>query len=507
MPGIRLSQSEQKLIDIWNLRVPYKHPRLSMISISSEGDGVRGIKNLDVNLNHPVTVLCGQHGSGKSTILALCRLAFLNGVEFDDLFFEIDQAIPFNDFLATWSYLSYTAEKVSFDSKNRTYSSERPAKPVYYIGLSRVIPAWEKVPLVNHYRQSRSIGEVTPLDTKHLTRLKDTLNKNYVNAGLNSTAGYQIRTCSTGQPYTSFNMCAGEDVLVEIYHLLQTSEPESLVLIEDAEVGLNPVAIPKFAKNLVEICLEKRLQVVLTTHSLDLITSFPSDFVCLIKSDNVVHKSIDTPSIQEVLTNISSHIDQDIIVFCEDDVAESLIKQAIQGDLRRRLKIVYGSKTKLLSYAEAHVRSGWSQIPIIIWDGDVKSSEVASWFKALDKETREEMVKKVNFLKLPGTEAPERWILSQLLATDEGYQELAKELNEDEMNTRGFLSMLAAMTEFHSLSYELAQKTALDRTTILSALTKTVSRLTTRPLETLKQQLERAANKEIVSEIVFAEQK
>ncbi len=504
MPGSRLSQAEQSLIDRWGLTAPFPLPRLSSVSLSSAGNGLRGIKNLTVNLNHPITVLCGQHGSGKSTILALCRLAYAQSLQFDDLFIEINQPQPFNDFSAAWSYINHTPESIVFDSSHRTYSAERPNRPVYYIGLSRVVPAWEKEMLVSHYRQSQVL-EKQPMDAKHINRLKDTLNKNYVEAGLGGSAGYEIRTCSTGQSYTSFNMCAGEEALVEIYRLLQTAGNESLVLIEDAEVGLNPVVIPKFAKNLIEICLDKRLQIVLTTHSLDMIASFPREFICLIKSDGAAHQSTDTPSMQDVFTSISSQVERDIIVFCEDDVAESLIKEAVPGDLRRRLKMVYGSKTKLLGYAEAHIRAGWPHIPIVIWDGDVTSTEIGKWLKSLDSDVREELSKKVSFLKLPGTEPPERWILSQL-STDEGCTEFARELNEQEMITRNFLSMLNTMSEFHSFQHELAQMTGNNEVAVLSSAVKVISRLSTHPLASIRQQLERAANNEIVSEIAFVEQ-
>lgn len=505
MPGVRLSQSEQSLIDKWSLKTPYSRPRLASLSIASTGNGLRGIKDLSVNLNHPITVLCGAHGSGKSTILALCRLAFADDVAFDDLFIEVNNAHPFSDFSASWSYLNPPPDAIHFYSSTRMYSTERPTKPVDYIGLSRIVPAWEKPPLVQHFRQNQAMEQSELLDDRHTTRLKDTLNKQYLQASQAIAAGYEIRTCSTGASYTSFNMCTGEEVLVGIYHLLQSSAPESLILIEDAEIGLNPVVIPKFAKNLVDICLEKRLQIILTTHSLDLITAFPREFVCLIKSDGTAHKTVNDPNMQDVLISITSQTEQDMIVFCEDVVAESLIKQAVSGDLRRRLKIVYGSKTKLLGYAEAHLKAGWPLIPVIVWDGDVTGEEVADWLKKFDQSTKDELVAKVSFLSLPGTEPPERWIVSQL-STDEGCTQLANEINEDEMTVRTFLGMLTTMSAFHSVSYELAKKTSLDKASVQSALIKTVNRLSTHPLDSLKSLLEKTANQEVVSDPKFARQ-
>jgi hypothetical protein len=293
-------------------------------------------------------------------------------------------------------------------------------------------------------------------------------------------------------------MGTGEEILVEIIRLLQAAEPESLILIEDAEVGLNPVVMPRFARNLVDICLEKRLQILLTTHSLDFITSFPSEFVCLIKWDGVSHQSKNNPEMQEIFTNISAQLESDIIIFCEDDIAESLIRQAVSGDLRRRLKIVYGSKTKLLGYAEAHLKAGWPHIPIIVWDGDVSNAEVNEWLKKLDKITSDELNAKVSRLKLPGSEPPEVWILSQLLNSEDGCRLLAEELNDDEQTTRAFLGMLSTMAAFHSLPFELANRTGLDEKAVLRSLTKTIGRLTPNPLTTLQDQVERAAKNEVI---------
>jgi len=292
-------------------------------------------------------------------------------------------------------------------------------------------------------------------------------------------------------------MCTGEEMLVEMIRLLQQAEVESLVLIEDAEIGLNPVVMPRFARHLVEICESKRLQVILSTHSLDLITAFPSELVCLIKSDGAAHQAKDNPEMQEIFTSISSQVESDVIIFCEDDVAESLIRQAVSGDLRRRLKVVYGSKTKLLAYAEAHLKAGWPQIPLIVWDGDVNDNEVKKWLDSLDQMTRDELSAKVSRIKLPGELPPERWMLTQL-DTDEGCQLLAEELNEDVPTTKAFLGMLSTMTAFHSLSYELAERTGLDEKAVLRSLTRSIGRLSTDPLAPLREQIGKAVNKEII---------
>ncbi len=500
MPRVNLSQAEKDLIERWKIAARYQTPRLSGLAIEGN-DGIRGIRNLTVNFDRPITVICGKNGCGKSTVISLSRLGFQQDRQFDDLFIEINNPHPFNDFMVRWSYLRHDPPQISLDGDTRTYSAPPPAKNIVYIGLSRVVPAWEKPSLVTHFRENRAWDQQKQLEARNVDRLRDILNKPFTGASWGLSGEYELRTCSTHATYTSFNMCTGEEMLVEMIRLLQQAEAESLVLIEDAEIGLNPVVMPRFARHLVEICESKRLQVILSTHSLDLITAFPSELVSLIKSDGDVHEAKDNPEMQEIFTSISSQVESDIIIFCEDDVAESLIRQAVSGDLRRRLKVVYGSKTKLLAYAEAHLKAGWPQIPIIVWDGDVTSAEVNEWLKKIDKPTSDELNAKVSLLKLPGEEPPERWILSQLLNTEGGCQLLAEELNDDEQMTRAFLGMLSTMAAFHSISFELAQKTGLEEKAVLRSLTRSIGRLPTDPLAMLREQIGKVANKEIIQAV------
>jgi hypothetical protein len=210
---------------------------------------------------------------------------------------------------------------------------------------------------------------------------------------------------------------------------------------------------------------------------------------------------------QDILASISYRTEQDIIVFCEDDVAESIIKHAVNVDLRRRLKMVKGSKTKLLAYAEAHVRAGWPQILAVIWDGDVEEKEIEEWRKTIDDQIRFEINNKVSFIQLPGREPPERWIVSVLANSDEGIEMLAKDLNDDPMQTRSYIGILHTMEEPHAIAHALAEKTGLDEQPALDTLLRTLKQLSTKPLDTLNSQLERIAKGEIFSDISKTELK
>jgi hypothetical protein len=134
---------------------------------------------------------------------------------------------------------------------------------------------------------------------------------------------------------------------------------------------------------------------------------------------------------------------------------------------------------------------------LIVWDGDVNDNEVKKWLDSLDQMTRDELSAKVSRIKLPGELPPERWMLTQL-DTDEGCQLLAEELNEDVLTTKAFRGMLSTMPAFHSLSYELAERTGLDEKAVLRSLTRSIGRLSTDPLAPLREQIGKAVNKQII---------
>jgi predicted ATP-dependent endonuclease of OLD family len=195
-------------------------------------------------------------------------------------------------------------------------------------------------------------------------------------------------------------MSSGEDVLIELFSLLERAEPQSLVLIEDIESGLYPGAITRLAAHLIEICREKKFQMIITTRSLDFLEALPREFRCLIEFNNISHQIYDCVPKNKVVSSISSTFEPDIIVFCEDSVAESLIRRTVPGSIRRRLKIVCGgAKSKLANLAEAHIISGWRQRVLIVWDGDVSSKEITQWMNSLNLSTEDKNTK-LNRIKL-----------------------------------------------------------------------------------------------------------
>jgi|SRR5262245_40979559 len=75
MPGVRLNDTERNLLKWWQNSQSFPYAALRRISINGD-PGLRGIQELSIDFNYPLTVVCGKNGCGKTTALALAALGF-----------------------------------------------------------------------------------------------------------------------------------------------------------------------------------------------------------------------------------------------------------------------------------------------------------------------------------------------------------------------------------------------------------------------------------------------
>lgn len=514
MPGKSLSQKESSLIKDWE-RKKYSVPRLAGLEISGSG-GLRGIYNLVFNCNQPITVICGPSGSGKSTLLDLCALAYRAPKtplpdsildDFNQHFVITENETLFTDFTVSWIYLDGdppdNPPKVSFRGIDQTLSADRPERSITHITAARLGPIKYHSGAVAHFRSHPPLDETKTLPDTYLARLRDILNRPYNQATWNRSADFNLDTCETTIVYNNFNMSLAEESLIDIFRHIYKAPPQALILIEDIEVGLHPAAIARLAKNLVEMCMEKSLQIILSTRSFDFVDAMPRQFRTLIEFDGVTHQIENNVPMRRIMGSIGSSSPPDIVVFCEDTIAEALILQAVDGELRRRLKIIrVGSKTNLAQFAYSHFKSDWGHKVLIVWDGEVPDKEIKEWLRKLNMSEQEQQ--SLSRIKLPGPTPPERWLIDQL-AQPGGTSLLADELNESERAVQVMLNILTTTSEHHSILHVLASKTRLDDKTVLRIVTKATSRLAHRPLLPLAQQIARVANGEIVIDVGILE--
>lgn len=129
-----------------------------------------------------------------------------------------------------------------------------------------------------------------------------------------------------GNEYSEFHFGAGESSIIRIVSEIESLPDSSLVLIEEIENGLHPVATRRLVEYLISAAERKRMQAIFTTHSDNALTVLPPE---------AVWSCIDGKTQQgklriETLRAISGKIDTAVVIFTEDDFAKFVVDSIIR---------------------------------------------------------------------------------------------------------------------------------------------------------------------------------
>ena len=507
MPGSSLSTTERKLKEWWDNSTQFAHPPL--MGLRLEGDpGLRGIRNLDVQFNYPLTVISGKNGCGKTTVLSLAALGFhspeghfpVNArrrakagenrsyYTFKDFFFKGPADPDIAGVEIDWRYGSDGSLKIRKQSDKWMHYERRPQRPVHYLGAIRSVPAIEQSVLRSHFgASSKNRGSVS-LSNKYRARLGEIMGKSYEEAEVMWTKRYYMRRVSAGGFYSSFNMGAGEDALIDLLYFLQESPKGALVVVEEVELGLHPEALIRLAKHLQEIMLEKKLQVIVSTHSQHFIDSVPRQARLLLQRAHDNHLVTYEPTTRFAIGDLSGRSNPELHAYCEDNFASILVGRALTGGLRQRVRVLPTGKSEsqLAAQGSFHLKSGIGQHMILIWDGDVTLTQAEAHLKRHDltKEALNQQFKRVNWTRLPGDVSPEEWVIKQL-DSEEGCTLLAAELGQDSASTRDLVEQARAFSDPHDVGPLIAERCNVEKDDALNALAASVSQLSSKPLSEL----------------------
>lgn len=477
MPGRRLNDTERRLLRKWENGSGLAPETLKSISINGN-PGLRGIRSLELEFRYPLTVVCGRNGSGKTTALAVGALGFHTidehfprGARLSSNASRDSAYLTFSDFFykgpndpniagvnITWEYLGRDSISITKRSEKWMHYERRPARAVHYLGISRTLPAIEQNVLRHHFNPRRRLGTETSLNADYMRRFGDIMGRSYSSASELASSNYRLRTCATFSPYSSFNMGAGEDILIDLLTVLQNTPAHSLVVIEEIELGLHPAALTSFAKHLQEIMLEKNLQVIVSTHSREFLDAVPSQARVLLQAGTDSHGVIYAPTTHFAMGTLSGRSEPELFIYCEDDVASEMIGRSLSANQRQRVKILpIGDKAEVARQAMFHVRTGLHQSHLVLWDGDVTDTEVSGWLNGFSN-SNTALIERICFSFLHSTEAPEIQVVT-ILNTDNGKQEFMKGFSfENVAQADSLLSELLASNEPHDIPYKVSQQ-------------------------------------------------
>ncbi len=372
----------------------------------------RHIQNLKLQFKHPISVISGSNRSGKTTALMAIACSHFN--------FKRPNVSNGNLERATWSsVVRFTSQDVqgrawSYQVKyrigNQTHTNMgsknaasnkwsgvakksgqigRPSaghpnggRTVIFIDLNRISP-YRHLPK-SFYDKSRGLpGMAFAAQAKVNEYLSYILEDVYNVEQIAPAADSKIFKFTTISSYSSYNTASGEDVLVCMLCQILDSPANSLVLIDEIEVGLHPKIQRRLMDVLYFISKDEHKQFILTSHSYAIIDSVPKDSRLFIDNRAGSFRSLPRLSTYETLTRMDSEAFPVASVYVEDDISEMIVKKAI-GELTvanlgfsKLLKVVpVGSADKTYRYFERrkalHQFEDKTPTPACVLDGDME---------------------------------------------------------------------------------------------------------------------------------------
>ncbi len=421
-------------------KILFPKQRLKEVSIQK----LKGINNLSFTIDKELVALMGVNGSGKSTILHALACAYAPYQNGDDYRFSYFFT-PNPD--ASWNGSCFTIVNYDYNEQKdipKTYEKKedrwvryntRPQRDVYFLGISSCMPAIEVEKKTTYI--SYTSKELTDKSTN---RIKDTaaviLNKDYDGLFLHEAAKKKYMGVHTkaGMAYSALSMGAGEQRVIKILQTVYSANQYSLVLIDEIDLLLHADAFRKLIMKLSEIAKEKNLQIIFTTHSLEMqYLSEYADIRYIVpqKEKTLVYDSINP----DLLYQMSGELKKTFTIYVEDNFASAIVwKVARDLNMQRHISVIkYGSIDNAFVIAAGKILSEDVNIEnvLIVTDGDrfatieEKEKRLKNVLTGTEKEHDikiQQALAMMTQFNLPKDISPEKYIHSLLITMDDSLE-------------------------------------------------------------------------------------
>ena len=433
-PGYHAGMLERRFRDLWE-RLQGKKPHLPHFLAEIRLEGIRGVGDVRIRFDYPVSVIAGGNASGKSTVLFAAACAykvpgagvrdFVPSTLFPDyrpkvgaredpkqeIVIEFDYATPDGRRSMRWRR-SKGWNRSFLGRKNAT----QPVRPVYLRTLSNLSNPSEVRGVLSMSRL-RSAPRETPLTASQIAFAQQMLPFRYAEvvnlSGGSGTRNLLFAEQEGGATYSELHMAAGERAILRLSREIAQLEG-ALVLIDEVEAGLHPWVQQLLMLQLQQLALRNDLQVVVTTHSPVVLDTVPAHGRIFLERDDAGRVAVRPPYRDVVRNALYGRSSDALNLLCEDSAAEGILQGVFDVLLPReridRESVRVGRDTganEFPMHATAFRKFGQIRNFVFVLDGDKRDSD-------LEQRIRAGAGTDVPVLFLPGNGAPESWIWSVL---------------------------------------------------------------------------------------------
>jgi len=330
-----------------------------------------------------VTAIVGPNGGGKTTIAGAAAILY-------------KEIAPAQFFAKSGKYdasmLNWKIEYEAIDKNVKTNDTVRRSakyhnlkwarstldREVLIFGVSRTVPAAERKELRKCVSNNFEVDEdrVRALSedvTRSVSAILDKDVSAYKNMQVDDKGNVTLLSGinNEGETFSEFHFGAGESSIIRMVLQLESASDNSLVIIEEIENGLHPVATIRIVECLIELAERKKIQAIFTTHSNDALLPLPSNAIWASVNGELYQGKLDIRSLRAISGQIGSRL----VIFVEDDFAEmwvNYIITSIEGIARDAVSIhpMKGDGTAVKVHRNHNIDPSVLQNSACIIDGD-----------------------------------------------------------------------------------------------------------------------------------------
>lgn len=373
---------------------------------------VRGFTNEPVSFDFPVTAIVGPNGGGKTTVLGAAGCAYKSVAP--RRYFA--KSGKYDESMQDWS-IEYelidrginTKDSIRRTAGFKNFRRKRDPldRDVLVFGVARTVPANER----NELRRCASSTFAVP--PSQIEDLVDVVKEPIARIlGKDVTGFKKLRVDKAGRVvlltgktkkgvgYSEFHFGAGESSVIHMVSQVEMAPEQSLVLIEEIENGLHPVATVRMVEYLVDAAKRKKIQAIFTTHSNDALKPLPSKAIWVATQDRIFQGKLDIQSLRA----ITGQIEAQLVVFVEDGFAKTWVEAILRqtGNLA-------------IDHIQVHAMEGdGTAVAINRYHNQDPSVNVPA-ICLIDGDSKQSTSDPDRVYRLPG-ESPESFVFDQVMA-------------------------------------------------------------------------------------------
>lgn len=369
---------------------------------------VRGFADREVTFDFPVTALVGPNGGGKTTILGAAamiykdvppRRFFAKSGKYDESM--KDWAIEYDLIDRDLKERITLQRTASF--KALKWNRKAVDREVLIFGVARTVPATEKRELSRALGGTYEAKSEATLPEQVAEEVQKILGKpisgySRLNVDEQGRVSFFAGNTLEGEKYSEFHFGAGEASVIRIVAEVEAAPDNSLILIEEIENGLHPVATRSMVEYLIDVARRKSCQVIFTTHSNDALGPLPSHAIWAAYNGEVLQGKLDI----RALRTITGQIKASLAVFVEDSFAERMVITALR----------YGGIE--MDAVKVHAMGGWGPAITV---NEQHNQDPTATFKSvclLDGDQRGKADETSRIFALPGDQSPEAHVFQRV---------------------------------------------------------------------------------------------